>query len=248
MLAHSAEPLNTDLEQLYESWRETDIPTSPNTIFFYKPDTHSPQGRKELLEVPEPPGGASLSQIPSHLICLLYGKSILQGKSKFNTTRVAKLPYSLAYPSHTYYKAWNIEAAQQTGDGHGKRKARGMQGKNLDNEAEERLQVWDKYKQNAMGVQKAVAHGLIQCPSSEVTHAKLFFPMLSFFIQALNRYSVRVYLVQRTDRWARKTEVLTTSRESNKKANSSFQLVTNSLMEKPNVKQDSQVWKASLRK
>lgn len=34
MLAHSAEPLNTDLEQLYESWRETDIPTSPNTIFF----------------------------------------------------------------------------------------------------------------------------------------------------------------------------------------------------------------------
>ena len=25
-----------------------------------------------------------------------------------------------------------------------------------------------------MGVQKAVAHGLIQCPSSEVTHAKLF--------------------------------------------------------------------------
>lgn len=105
MLAHSAEPLNTDLEQLYESWRETDIPTSPNTIIFYKPDTHSPQGRKELLEVPEPPGGASLSQIPSHLICLLYGKSILHGKSKFSTTRVAKLPYSLAYPSHTYYKA-----------------------------------------------------------------------------------------------------------------------------------------------
>ena len=53
-----------------------------------------------------------------------------------------------------------------------------MQGKNLDNEAEERLQLWDKYKQNAMGVQKAVAHGVIQCPSSEVTHAKLFFPIL----------------------------------------------------------------------
>lgn len=62
MLAHSTEPLNTDLEQLYiRAGRETDISTSPNTIIFYKPDTHSPQGIKELLEVPEAAGGASLT-------------------------------------------------------------------------------------------------------------------------------------------------------------------------------------------
>ena len=45
---------------------------------------------------------------------------------------------------------------------------------NFKSEVEERWWLWEKCKQNAMGIQRAVAHGLVMCPYSYVTKSWAF--------------------------------------------------------------------------